>query len=61
MDPYYFTRFFCSSKDFQSMDFRKSYAGKVLEKVGILAMEISSIPSIFYIIGVKAYNRLLIS
>ena len=37
---------------------RKSYAGEVLEKVGNLAMEICSTPSMFYITGVKTYNRL---
>ena len=41
--------------------FRKPYAGEIFEKVGNLPMEICSIPSMFYIAGVKAYDRLSIS
>ena len=43
------------------MNFQKSYAREMLEKVKSLAMEIRSIPSMFYIAAVKAYNRLSIS
>ena len=38
--------------------FGKSHAGEASEKVGNLAMEIYSMPSMFYITGVKAYNHL---
>ena len=41
--------------------FQKSDAQETLEKVKILTMEICSIPSLFYITDVKAYNCLPIS
>ena len=41
--------FFAHQKTSKIWILRKSYAGGVLEKVGNLAMEICSIPSIFYI------------
>ena len=42
------------------MNFPKSYAGENIKKVKNLAIEICSIPSTFYITGVKAYNRFII-
>ena len=56
-----FYAIFAHQKTSKIWIFRKSYAGEVLEKVGNLAMEIYSIPSMFYIINVKAYNHLSIS
>ena len=43
------------------MNFPKFSALETLAKVKSLAIEICSIPSIFYITGVKAYNRMSIS
>ena len=57
---YNFTPFFANQKSPKIWIFRKSYARKVLEKVGNQAME-CPIPSMFCITGVKAYNCLSIS
>ena len=52
--------FFAQQKTSKIWVFRKLHAGEVLEKMGNLEMEISSIPSMFCIIGVNAYNHVSI-
>ena len=60
-DPYDFSRFFPHQNTSKICIFRKLYAGEVLEKVGNLAMEIFSLPSMLYITDVNADKSLSIS
>ena len=56
-----FSEYFAHQKTSKISIFQKSYGRETFEKLGSLAMEICSIPSMFYITGVKAYNCLSIS